>query len=1545
MPVLKCTQAKKILEIGCDQGKNTSNLIDYCKECNGYLYGIDPVPSERITELQRENSHHFEFYQDLSLNAIPKISELDAILIDGDHNWYTVFNELLLIEKCFAKFPIIFLHDVGWPYARRDMYYNPDNIPLAYQKPFKKKGIQFGKAELCEHGGINASFNNSIYENSIQNGVLTAIEDFISATSLDLHFVKIQGFNGLGILIDKELVSKNVQLNNLLQSFETSEAIARHLINLEEHIANEHIELLSKNHLMSVRNRDLAAKTEELDQTKKDLRNIAENLNVVDSQKRQVEMKKNQLEMEKKQLYAEIESLKEDILLQKRKVTELNAEIEQIKLNSKDYSEYNKQLENIIRKLYDGIVDALNSKRWKIGNFIVDTSKRLLLRKALNPAYQFLINTLDEIPESLIDKKEHSLYTGKGIILFSLKSLFKRPIKTVLRNYKAYRVMKNDGTMFYDENYYLQHNHDVRSFKFDPLIHYIYFGGTEGRNPNKNFDSFEYLACNDDVKKAGINPLVHYELYGKFEGRKLFRTVNSSIKTYNTEKSRDKSLMLTINELVSIIMPTYNRATVINRAIDSVLKQTYSNFELIIVDDGSTDNTFSLVNRLYSKELQSGHIKYFQQQNSGVSAARNYGLSKSRGEYIAYLDSDNEWMPTFLEEMLSVFKIENCNTAYCGIEVFDSFRGKHFTRQTTYDRSKLLEGNFIDLNTFIHKHLLFSQYGGFDTSLKRLVDWDFILRLTKLNPPAFVNRILVKYYLHESLNNISNTVSLDLNKEKVLKNHNQERISNDIVSMKIAYVLWDFPSFSQTFVLNELRNLIDSGYDVKVYYKTSPDKKATLDFKIDHYQVNDSDELVELLRRDNRNIIHSHFVYPACTLLAYPAAEKLEIPFTVMAHAVDIYHHNNDQRNRIKEISQSKYCKKVFVLGEYPKNYLLERGVPIQKIMKIRQAVRYNLISDDEIYNSQNNVETKNIITITRFVEKKGLFYLISAAKLLENSDYNFTIYGYGPLEEELRTQVQTLGLKNVSFPGPLNSFNEVKEAYSNADLFVLPCIQAENGDMDGLPTVLLEAMAHGVPVISTDISVIPEVVKDNYSGFIVEQKNPQQIADKINEVFSMSNEMLTQIKLNARNMVDQVANINDTVNALIDIWKNNTIDIFMVTYNTEEYNDIETTQEIIRRVIHYTSTPFNLTIVDNGSNKEFVQYLRELCVSHTNIRLIELEENVYCGPASNIALDHATGMYSIYVCSKEGFVAKLGWERELINFMNRNSKIGLAGELVSSPAFYNGRTYISKEWFSRFRNQEYAHENLDREFKHVQGGIYILRNRVYQECGGFNLDLPHHYMDVEYSYYVESCGWLLGSVSSIQSVTKKTRPVIEETLDESVVAVHPLTLKSVQLLDFYMSGKGKVCNLCGWRGDSFINHVLACPSCMATAVERLLFRFLARSNLVYRNYGILVISPNSDVADKLNLQRMFKNVKICNAKESNKYFNSDLHCEIIAILDRDFENVDIISSFQTIISDDSIVNSSNDADILRKGYKKSKYSIASVMQGVSMNSLNVYQK
>ena len=358
-------------------------------------------------------------------------------------------------------------------------------------------------------------------------------------------------------------------------------------------------------------------------------------------------------------------------------------------------------------------------------------------------------------------------------------------------------------------------------------------------------------------------------------------------------------------------------------------------------------------------------------------------------------------------------------------------------------------------------------------------------------------------------------------------------------TINIAYVLQAFPTLSETFILNELKWLKKEGYNVKVFTYNKPEKLVEdlgFDLEIIHFDFREDlmDTLEKLLVIHEIDLMHTHFAYPTCNTYTYPLAEKLQIPFTFFAHAFDIFIKEGAENNQIKEVTNSKYCKGVFTLSNFHKNHLIEHGVPEDKIIITRQATDYEI--KPLKYKPK---EIKKIVSISRFVEKKGLDDLIQAAKLLEDEDYIFEMYGFGRLQDELEEQIEELNLNNISIKGSLDNPTEVVNTFKKSDLLVSPCKVAENGDMDGIPTVIFEAMAYGLPVLTTDVSAIPEVIEDGKNGFITSQNNPEALALKIKEISKLSDEELFEIIKTAQKDVKEISSVDKTMNTVLNTWKN----------------------------------------------------------------------------------------------------------------------------------------------------------------------------------------------------------------------------------------------------------------------------------------------------------------------------------------------------------------------------------------------------------------------
>ena len=654
--------------------------------------------------------------------------------------------------------------------------------------------------------------------------------------------------------------------------------------------------------------------------------------------------------------------------------------------------------------------------------------------------------------------------------------------------------------------------------------------------------------------------------------------------------------------------------------------------------------------------------------------------------------------------------------------------------------------------------------------------------------------------------------------------------------LRIAYFLWHFPVPSETFVLNELRILVERGYDVKVFCKQSPHRDFRPDFPIEWRTVVDAADLAAQLVASGRNIVHSHFTYPTVTEMVWPACERAKVPFTFIAHAQDIFRYENDKKNRIGLIGQSPWCLRVLVPSRFHRDFVESRGVPAHKLLINPNGVNPDLYREGRNTNAAAR-QHRSVCAIHRFTEKKGLEDLIAAAKHLAEDNVSIHIYGYGHLEQRYRQLIQLQGTENVFLHGPVENRQEMMRVFRKHDLFACPSVRADDGDMDGIPTVLMEAMASGLPVLATGISGIPDLVRDELTG-IVCASGGEGIAKAIKRFYAMPEGQVEAMIADAHALIERDYNAELLTSALLRLWRRRTLDLMIVSWNNPAH-----LQEVIRRLQKFTSWPFHLIVCDNGSAPETAALLCDAYAEYKNLTVVFNRENVLVGPGTNICLQHGRSDYAIYVCGKEGFALDYGWERRLVEYMEANPAVGLGGTLCHSPSYFTGRMYpTGVRLFGKFRNPSFAQDNPDRNFAHVQGGLLIIRRAMVDEIGGFSDEVPHDYTDVEYSYYAESRGWLLGQVPGMLALYNKTRPGIFTRVDESIAALHPPTLDDLPLLDSIRAGAVRHCNLCHWHGEDFTGAAdrAECPNCGSAPVDRTLYRFLAESTLTHRRLAAL---------------------------------------------------------------------------------------------------------
>ena len=232
-PLLDRADPKVIVEIGSDHGFNTRNLLAFSVRRGATLHVIDPFPKYEVEEWLAEYPNNLVFHRAPSLAVIGSIQGAEVVLIDGDHNWHTVFHELKRLEETVAgdpdRFPLVLLHDVGWPYARRDLYYEPDRIPSPDRHRYGLGGLRPGREDLDPTGGLNGHLFNALHEGGPRNGVLTGVEDFVEEASFEVAFVDVPGINDLGILYATSLRQRKPLVTDFIEDLTKSSEL-RHLL-------------------------------------------------------------------------------------------------------------------------------------------------------------------------------------------------------------------------------------------------------------------------------------------------------------------------------------------------------------------------------------------------------------------------------------------------------------------------------------------------------------------------------------------------------------------------------------------------------------------------------------------------------------------------------------------------------------------------------------------------------------------------------------------------------------------------------------------------------------------------------------------------------------------------------------------------------------------------------------------------------------------------------------------------------------------------------------------------------------------------------------------------------------------------------------------------------------------------------------------------------------------------------------------------------------------------------------------------------------------
>jgi colanic acid/amylovoran biosynthesis glycosyltransferase len=377
-------------------------------------------------------------------------------------------------------------------------------------------------------------------------------------------------------------------------------------------------------------------------------------------------------------------------------------------------------------------------------------------------------------------------------------------------------------------------------------------------------------------------------------------------------------------------------------------------------------------------------------------------------------------------------------------------------------------------------------------------------------------------------------------------------------TVKVGYVLKRYPRYSETFIVSEILAHEAAGLSVKIFalhppldghfqniisqvrapvqYLFSHDLRGSTLWQVFHeasaiipdlwdklkfaqgedvHRVHKAIQLACEVRQTGITHLHAHFATSA-TVVARLAGYFADVPYSFTTHAKDVFPESVNSEEYGKKLRDAA---SVITVSDYNVKYLRQTyGSVADKVQRI-----YNGLDLQNFTYQSPQYRSPHILAVGRLVEKKGFAVLIDACHVLRSQHVSFTcqIVGAGELEADLRAQITSLELQDVvELVGPRPQ-SELIDLMRSAMVLAAPCVVGADSNRDGLPTVLLEAMALGTPCIATDVTGIPEVLHHQKTGLMVPQHDPIALAQALKYLLTDSH-LRVQLASHARQVIEQ---------------------------------------------------------------------------------------------------------------------------------------------------------------------------------------------------------------------------------------------------------------------------------------------------------------------------------------------------------------------------------------------------------------------------------------
>ncbi len=593
--------------------------------------------------------------------------------------------------------------------------------------------------------------------------------------------------------------------------------------------------------------------------------------------------------------------------------------------------------------------------------------------------------------------------------------------------------------------------------------------------------------------------------------------------------------------LVSVIIPCYNYGRYLDEALQSVLRQTFPNWEVLIVDDGSTDQ--STIEKLTEIEKRSyAKVKIVRQSNAGVSAARNNGIRSARGKYICCLDADDCLEPTYLEKCLLVLESRNLDLCYTHVQLIGD--ESWVWKTVEFDVQRILKDNCVS-TAAVFKKSIWQKAGRYNTNMHHgWEDWDFWISVAEAGGSgAVIPEPLFIYRRHGETRDIKAAEEhSEILLKQIRENHRalyegsarlpktrRYKVTDPFINVLLEQtlppitrdkdqILFLLPWMVVGGADNILLGLADAlqengGAQVHIITTVEPLPSmgdSTPDFlKVTPYIYKLPGLLEEALwylyieayikqRRINTIFICGcSFIYPLLSKIKRNAPHVKIID--QLFNDSPLGHVENNRRF-------ADHIDLTIVPAEKIKTSILEKyGGKPDGIVAVYHGADSEYFDPDlvDVAESRRKFgipdDKKVILYVGRLsVEKNPLLFLDLAAAFRNESDYLFVIRGNGSLLEAVRSRADELRLNNIMFLGIMDE-EDMPHLYRLADLFVI------TSQVEGIPLTIFESLAMNVPVVASDVGGISDVIREGKHGYIYRPGAKEELIEKVRQALAKS--------------------------------------------------------------------------------------------------------------------------------------------------------------------------------------------------------------------------------------------------------------------------------------------------------------------------------------------------------------------------------------------------------------------------------------------------------